>query len=432
MELNYQIKPGGSLRGTIQIPGDKSISHRAIMLGAIAEGTTCINNFLSGKDCLATLNAFRTMGVNISQAAENQIIINGVGLHGLQTPKKTIDLGNSGTSTRLLTGLLAGQNFNSCLTGDESLCKRPMARVTNPLRQMGAHIKLCDNNFPPISISGTQNLQGIHYEMPIASAQVKSSLLLAGLYTKGETIIEEPEPSRDHTERMLENFGCKIQRINNAIYLQPPIKLNATNINIPSDISSAAFFTVGASIAQGSDILLPKIGINPTRTGVITILQKMGADIQLLNQQIQSGEPIADIRVKSAVLQGIEIPTELVSLAIDEFPIVFIAAACAKGRTILRGAAELRVKESDRIQTMAAGLIRLGIQVEVLADGIVIHGGILQGGEINSYGDHRVAMAFAMAALATSDTIYIQNCVNVATSFPDFVAVARRAGLSIN
>lgn len=428
---NYIVKPGGKLTGEFTVPGDKSISHRSIILGSIAEGITKISGFLEGADCLATMHAFRAMGVEITDPIYGNLIIKGVGLNGLQVPNKIIDLGNSGTSIRLLTGLLAGQKFASTLTGDESLRKRPMARIAKPLQQMGAEIKMRDDNYPPLHISGGKKLQAINYAMPIASAQVKSGLLLAGLYANGTTIITEPATTRDHTERLLKTFGCPIEYNDHQIILKKPGQLKATELMVPADISSAAFFIVGATIATGSEILLKNIGINPTRTGVITILQMMGANIELMNRRLLGEEPVADIVVKSSQLKGIEIPLELVPLAIDEFPAIFIAAACAEGITILRGAKELRVKESDRIQVMADGLTAIGINAQTIEDGIVIHGGKIKGGKINSHGDHRIAMSFAIAGLMAQNEITIEDCANVATSFPNFVELAQQIGLQI-
>ncbi len=429
--MNYHIKPNGSLHGNIRVPGDKSISHRAMMLGAIAEGTTNVTGFLTGADCLATQAAFAAMGVKIESPQAENLIIHGVGLHGLTAPKKPLDLGNSGTSIRLLTGLLAGQKFASELTGDDSLRKRPMGRIVKPLREMGAQIDMSNHDYPPLRIHGQQTLHGIRYQMPVASAQVKSGLLLAGLYAQGETVIQESVLTRDHTERMLAAFNYPLQRENNTVRLIGQKKLTATTINIPADISSAAFFMVGAVIATGSDIVLQQVGVNPTRCGVIHILRKMGAQIELLNERVESGEPIADIHVRSSVLHGITIPKAWVPAAIDEFPAIFIAAACAEGKTILQGAEELRVKESDRIQTMVDGLKILGVNAQAQPDGVIIEGGAMQGGKINSHGDHRVAMAFAMAGLRATAEIEIIDCANVATSFPNFVKLAQQAGLEI-
>ncbi len=434
--IQFHAQPAQSVRGELQVPGDKSISHRSIMLGALAEGVTRVSHFLQGEDSLATLQAFRDMGVNIEGPDEKgDVTIHGVGMHGLKKPNKELYLGNSGTSMRLLTGLLAGQNFDCVLTGDESLSNRPMKRVAAPLALMGAAIKLEENSVPPIHISGGKKLQGIEYSMPMASAQVKSCVLLAGLFSEGVTSVIEPAPTRDHTERMLKGFGYAVEREDNVVRLQGGGKLTACEITVPSDISSAAFFLVAATIAKNSKILLKQVGINPTRTGVIDILKLMGADIQLENQQEIGGEPVADLRVRSANLQGINIPENLVPLAIDEFPAIFIAAACAEGVTRLTGAEELRVKESDRIQVMADGLTLLGIANTVFPDGIVIEGqGIkteFNGAQINSHGDHRIAMAFAMASLRATKEIIIEDCANVATSFPGFVELANGVGLEI-
>lgn len=431
MNTQFIVSPQGTLRGIHRVAGDKSISHRAIMLGALAEGITYINGFLEGEDTLCTLEAFRAMGVIIDKPAYGQVIIQGVGLHGLAAPKAPLYLGNSGTSMRLLSGLLAGQAFPVTMTGDSSLSKRPMKRVTDPLRQMGAQIETTATGTPPLQIHGQAKLQGIEYVMPVASAQVKSCLLLAGLYAQGTTCVVEPAPTRDHTERMLTGFGYPIQRTDNRICIQGGHRLQATSIDVPTDISSAAFFMVGASIAAGSDITLQHVGINPTRTGVIDILRLMGAHITLHNVREIGGEPVADIQVRASQLHGIEIPESLVPLAIDEFPVLFIAAACATGETRLTGAKELRVKESDRIQVMADGLHAVGIQAQPTEDGIIIQGGQIQGGTIDSHGDHRIAMSFTIAALQAQQPIIIQDCANVATSFPNFVVIAQEAGIKI-
>ena len=427
----FIVNPSKKLQGTLRVPGDKSISHRAIMLGALAEGITQVSGFLEGEDTLATLAAFKTMGVSIEGPYQEQVILQGVGLQGLQVPNTSLYLGNSGTSMRLLSGLMAGQAFSVEMYGDASLSRRPMRRVTEPLTTMGAKIETSDKGTPPLKIYGKQNLQGINYVMPIASAQVKSCLLLAGLYAKGITCVTEFAPTRDHTERMLTGFGYPIKQEGRCICLQGGGKLQARSIDVPTDISSAAFFMVGASIAQGSNMLLEHVGINPTRTGIINILRKMGANISLHNQRNISNEPVADIQVCASPLHGIEIPKEQVPLAIDEFPVLFIAAACAKGETILTGARELRMKESDRIQVMADGLQILGINAIPTPDGMVIRGGQIQGGVINSHGDHRIAMAFTMAALRANQTITIENCANVATSFPNFVDLSEQVGIEI-
>lgn len=431
-ELTFVVSPGGALTGQIRVPGDKSISHRSIMLGALSEGITEITGFLEGEDSLATLQAFRELGVLIEGPDNGSVRIHGVGLHGLQAPKGELYLGNSGTSMRLITGLLAGQQFDTVLTGDVSLSGRPMKRVTEPLSEMGAIIQTTDAGTAPLQIQGNGNLQGIHYQMPVASAQVKSCLLLAGLFAKGETCIIEPAPTRDHTERMLAGFGYPIERKDSTVCVKSGGRLQATRVDVPADISSAAFFMVGASIAEGSDLLLEHVGVNPTRTGVLDILKLMGARIQLLNAREIGGEPIADIRVQSSSLKGIVIPEHLVPLAIDEFPVLFIAAACAKGETILTGAEELRVKESDRIQVMADGLITLGIDAKPIPDGMIINGGKLGQGTVTSHGDHRIAMAFAIAALRSEGEITIQDCSNVNTSFPCFIETARQCGLKVN
>ena len=430
--LAFHVQPGGALRGGLRVPGDKSISHRAIMLGSLAEGVTTITGFLEGEDCLATLKAFRAMGVHIDGPQQGQVVAQGVGLRGLSAPKGPLDMGNSGTSMRLMSGLLAGQSFDTVLTGDASLTRRPMRRVTEPLTLMGAHIEATETGSAPLRIYGGQRLIGIDYPLPVASAQVKSCLLLAGLYARGVTRVTEPAPTRDHTERMLEGFGYPLRRESErTVALAGGGRLQGTVIDVPADISSAAFFLVGASIAPGSDLLLEHVGVNPTRTGVIDILRLMGANIEVLNPRLAGGEPVADLRVRHAPLRGIRIPEALVPLAIDEFPALFIAAACAEGVTVLTGAAELRVKESDRIQVMADGLNTLGIAAGPTSDGIVIQGGALSGGTLASHGDHRIAMSFAIAALRASGPITIEDCANVNTSFPGFVNLVRNAGLPI-
>ena len=431
-DLIFLANPGGSLSGPLRVPGDKSISHRSIMLGSLAEGTTEVEGFLEGEDALATIQAFRDMGVVIEGPHQGRVTVHGVGLHGLKAPPGPIYLGNSGTSMRLLAGLLAAQPFDTTLTGDASLSKRPMNRVARPLREMGAVIETAAEGRPPLTIRGGQRLSGMHYEMPMASAQVKSCLLLAGLYAADQTSVTEPAPTRDHTERMLRGFGYPVQVEGRTATVEPGHKLRSTHIEVPADISSAAFFMVAASIAEGSDVLLEHVGINPTRTGVIDILKLMGADISLQNQREVGGEPVADIRVRSAALKGIDIPEALVPLAIDEFPVLFVAAACAEGRTTLRGAEELRVKESDRIQVMADGLQTLGVKAEPTPDGIVIEGGAIGSGEVWAHGDHRIAMSFSVAALRASGPIRIHDCANVATSFPNFLALAQRAGMRVH
>lgn len=427
---NLVSKPASALKGEIKVPGDKSISHRSIIFGAIAKGTTTINGFLDGDDCMATLRAFQAMGVTIEGPDEHQVLIYGVGKHGLRKPEQVIDCGNSGTSMRLLAGLLAAQNFDSQLTGDESLLKRPMLRISKPLTEMGAAISTLDGK-PPISIKGGKKLKGIHYLMPEASAQVKSCILLAGLYAQGETCVTETGVSRNHTEMMLESFSYPVQCSENSITINSASECIGTEIFIPGDISSAAFFIVAATIVPGSEILIRNVGINATRTGIIHILLEMGADITLLNQRQQGAEWVADLQVRHAPLQGMNISPALVPLAIDEFPIIFIAAACAQGQTILHGAKELRFKESDRIAAMVDGLRALGINAQALDDGAIIEGGTLQGGTVDSLGDHRIAMSFAIAGAVAAAPITIKNCANVVTSFPLFVETAKELQLHI-
>ncbi len=429
--MHFYLEPGGKLVGSIRVPGDKSMSHRVIMLGAIAEGKTDVSGFLEGEDALSTLGAFRNMGVMISEPESGRLSIEGVGLRGLRAPTGIMDVGNSGTSIRLMAGLLAGQTFSSVLTGDQSLLRRPMARVITPLSQMGAVISSREG-CPPLEISGGRKLRGVHYELPVASAQVKSSVLLAGLFAEGFTSVVEPAPTRDHTERMLTGFGYAVEVESGSIGLEGGGTLQGTRVDIPADISSAAFFMVGASIAEGSDLVLEHVGINPTRDGVIRILKAMGADIESSNERDVGGEPVADLRIRSAPLRGIDIPVEEVPLAIDELPAILIAAACAEGVTVLRGAEELRVKESDRIASMAEGLTQLGISNTVHADGITVIGGDIGGGVIATHHDHRIAMSFAMAALRASDRIKVSDCAHVATSFPGFAELAARVGLRLD
>ena len=429
--MKFIVQNGGVLKGNIRVPGDKSISHRSIMFGSIAEGTSHIKGFLEGEDSLNTLRAFRAMGVEIEGPENGKVVVHGVGMQGLKKPEQALDVGNSGTSMRLLAGLFSGLPFDVELKGDASLSKRPMARVTNPLAEMGAVVETAAEGRPPLKISGGNQLHGINYIMPMASAQVKSCCLLAGLYAEGKTCVTEPAPTRDHTERMLTAFGVPVEVNESTMCLQGPAKLTACDIDVPADISSSAFFMVGASIAPGSDITLEHVGINPTRTGVIDILKLMGADIELLNQREAGGEPVADIRVRSAQLKGTQIPEHLVPLAIDEFPVIFVAAACAEGETVITGAEELRVKECDRIQVMAEGLQALGVDAKATDDGMIIQGGAIQSGTVHSHDDHRIAMAFSMAALCATGKIEIEDCDNVNTSFPSFVDLASNAGLDI-
>ncbi|HEX9810756.1 MAG TPA: 3-phosphoshikimate 1-carboxyvinyltransferase [Burkholderiales bacterium] len=429
--LDFRVQPGGSLNGAARVPGDKSISHRAVMLGALADGRTAVSGLLEGEDVLRTVAAFRQMGVGIEGPSGGRATIEGVGLYGLCAPNRPLDMGNSGTATRLMAGILAAQSFDSMLIGDASLMRRPMQRVVEPLSAMGASIAAAQGGRPPLRIAGGKALRGIDYRLPVPSAQVKSSILLAGLYADGETAVTEPVPTRDHTERMLRAFGYDVIVTGATARLRGGGRLRATVLAVPADISSAAFFLVGASVAPNSQLLLPDVGVNPTRTGVINILRLMGADIDVINLRTVGDEPIGDLRVSSRRLRGIRIPREQVPLAIDELPAILIAAACAEGETVLTGAEELRVKESDRIAAMAAGLKGVGIDVRETPDGMIVRGGQVRGGVVDSLGDHRIAMAFAMAGLVAQGSITVHDCKNVDTSFPGFAGLARSAGLPI-
>jgi len=440
---SFIIQPGGSLTGTLRVPGDKSISHRSVILGSLAEGTTRVSGFLEGEDSLRTLRAFQDMGVSIeytpSTALEGgSLEITGVGMHGLSAPSGPVDLGNSGTAMRLMAGVLAAQPFASSVVGDHSLHSRPMGRVIDPLGLMGAKISGDKEKRPPLNIVGGCKLKGIDYSTPVASAQIKSCLLLAGMYADGVTSIKEPGISRDHTERMLRGFGVEIESGDLNVLLRGGQQLVATDIEVPADISSAAFFLVGASIAPGSDLLLQQVGVNPTRTGIIDILRLMGADISVQNERQVAGEPVADLRVRYRKLKGIKIPPDLVPLAIDEFPALFVAAACAEGETLVTGAGELRVKETDRITAMVNGLAAMGVELEEHPDGALIQGAKagdeaarLRGATVASCDDHRIAMSLAMAAMVSREQVTVTDCANVATSFPGFSDLARQAGLDI-
>lgn len=434
MSSIFELNPSHRVAGRIRVPGDKSISHRSVMLGAIAEGITEVSGFLEGADAISTMNAFRAMGVRIDGPHAGRLSVHGVGLRGLRPSAAPLDCGNSGTSMRLLSGLLCGHGLAATLIGDASLSRRPMKRVIEPLRAMGARIDSQDGR-PPLVCATNAGLRPIRYAMPVASAQVKSALLLAGLYADGVTEVSEPAPTRDHTERMLGGFGWPVQRDGTWVRLRGPARLSATRIDVPADISSAAFFIVAAAITPGSDLTLTDVGINPTRTGVVEILRRMGADIELQAERDSGGEPIADLRIRHAPLRGIDVPAELVPLAIDEFPALFVAAACAAGRTVVRGAEELRVKESDRIAVMADGLQALGAAAVPTADGMIIdgkgEGAAFGGARIDSHGDHRIAMAFAVASLRAERPIRIDDCDNVGTSFPNFVELAQTVGIEI-
>ena len=436
----YIVGPGGRVEGEITVPGDKSISHRALMLGGIAEGVTDITGFLAGEDCLATLRALQAMGVAIERPEDEHVIVRGAGLEGLRGCAAALDMGNAGTAMRLFMGLLAPQRFGSTLIGDESLMRRPMERVAAPLRLMGADIKT-NAGRPPVEIAGGRTLRAIEYTLPVASAQVKSALLLAGLQASGRTRVTEPAPSRDHTERMLGAFGVEVLRSGAEIALEGGQELRATHIPVPADFSSAAFFLVAGCLAAEHGLLLRNVGVNPTRTGLLDLLLQMGADIRVHHASaagrsaasVATGEPVADIEVRRSRLKGIKVPEALVPLAIDEFPVFFVAAACAEGETLVRGALELRVKETDRLAAMAQGLTVLGVRNELLDDGLWIRGdGGFGGGTIDSHGDHRIAMAFAIASLRAQQPIEILDVANVATSFPGFVRLAQSVGLHID
>ncbi len=426
----YVVRPVAGVGGELTVPGDKSISHRSLMLGAIAQGRTRVRGFLQSEDCLATMRALQALGVAIEQRDANSVIIEGVGLRGLKRAGRALDMGNAGTAIRLMTGLLAGQHFDSELTGDESLRRRPMERAAVPLRQMGASIETT-GGCPPVRICGQAALSAIHYDLPVASAQVKSAILLAGLYADGLTSVSEPAVTRDHTERMLEAFGARVSVRERTCGVTGPGSLRACDIDVPGDLSSAAFFLVAGALAARGTLVLRNVGVNPTRTGMLDILRLMGASISITNERRSGGEPVADLHVERSTLRGVTVPQDLVPLAIDEFPAIFVAAACAQGVTTVTGAAELRVKESDRIGAMAEGLQRLGIEVEVLPDGMRVQGGGLRGGRIDSRGDHRIAMAFAVAGIRAEGAIEIDDVANVATSFPGFAETARGAGMDL-
>jgi 3-phosphoshikimate 1-carboxyvinyltransferase len=429
--LDWISAPAGPIRGDITIPGDKSISHRAIMLAALADGTSHIGGFLEGEDTRATAAAFGALGVAIDAPEPSRRVVHGVGLHGLSPAGAPIDCGNAGTGMRLLAGLLAGQSFDSTLTGDASLSRRPMRRVIEPLTRMGARIEAGPGDRPPLRIRGGGALHGIDYAPPVASAQVKSAVLLAGLYANGETMVREMHPTRDYTERMLAAFGWPVRFAPGRASVTGGHRLRATDVVVPADFSSAAFFIVAATLAEGSELRLGSIGLNPRRTGLLAVLRAMGADIREERKREEGGELVADLVVRSAPLRGIEVPVEHVPDMIDEFPILFVAAAAARGMTTIQGAAELRVKESDRIATMANGLRALGIRITETPDGAVIEGGRFGGGDVDSAGDHRVAMSFAVAGLVATEAIRIGDCANVATSFPGFFALSRSVGFAL-
>ncbi|HEX5354035.1 MAG TPA: 3-phosphoshikimate 1-carboxyvinyltransferase [Rhodanobacteraceae bacterium] len=430
--LDWLASPAHGLHGELIVPGDKSISHRAVMLAALADGASRITGFLEGEDTRATARIFAQMGVRIDAPSPGERVVHGAGLHGLHAPAEPLDCGNSGTAMRLLCGVLAGQAFGSELVGDASLSKRPMRRVTDPLTTMGARVETAEGGTPPLHVHGGRPLRGIEYASPISSAQVKSALLLAGLYAEGETTVTEPHPTRDYTERMLAAHGWPITFGSRSAKLSGGHALHAIDIDVPADFSSAAFFIVAATMVPGSELILRNIGMNSRRTGLLHVLRAMGADIVEENRREAGGEPVADLMVRHAPLRGIEVAEEHVADMIDEFPILFVAAAGAEGVTTIRGVAELRVKESDRIAVMATGLRVLGARIEETPDGAVIEGGHLHGGTVDSHGDHRCAMAFTIAAAVARGDVTIHDCANVATSFPDFLKLAQGCGLAVH
>ena len=434
MTQRYEARPAARVAGELEVPGDKSISHRALMLAGIAEGRSEVRGFLPSEDCLATLAAMRSLGVTIERPAADRVFVDGAGLRGLSAPTAALDMGNAGTAMRLFTGLLCAQRFDATLVGDASLMKRPMERVAQPLRTMGADVRTTDGT-PPVRIVGGRRLHGIDYRLPVASAQVKSAILLAGVYAEGATTVSSPAISRDHSERMLRGFGATVEVDGLRVRLEPPARLEAQRLQVPGDFSSAAFFIVAGLIAADpAGLLIRNVGVNPSRTGLLTILRAMGAEIEVLDVRDEASEPVADLRVHRSALRGIAVPKDWVPLAIDELPVLFVAAAGAHGETVVTGAEELRVKESDRIAAMSAGLRAIGVEHEALPDGMRIAGAgdaPWNGGVVDSHGDHRVAMSFAVASLRARAPIDIRDVANVATSFPGFVDRARAVGLDV-
>ena len=428
---SFSVAGKCAFSGSIRIPGDKSISHRAVILASLADGRSVIHDLLESADVLATITAFRRLGVRMEGPKDSTLRIDGVGLRGLSAPGGILDMGNSGTAMRLMAGVLAGQNFPATLVGDRSLSQRPMERIIDPLTRMGADIGSSVDGTPPLEIRPVDKLRGLDYSVPIPSAQVKSAVLLAGLYASGTTCVRESAVTRDHTERMLVGFKYSGYLYDHPAMLDGGGSLSACDVIVPGDLSSAAFFLVGATISEGSSVRLENIGVNRTRSGILEILESMGADIRLESNRMICGEEVADLVVRYSPLHGISIDPKLVSRSIDEFPAIAIAAACAKGSTTIRGAEELRVKETDRIKAIVKGLRALGIQVVELEDGMVITGGELYGGEVNSCQDHRIAMAFSVAGAATKGNVHIEDCDNVETSFPNFVTEAAGSGLNI-
>jgi 3-phosphoshikimate 1-carboxyvinyltransferase len=432
---NFAVRPAPRVSGMMTVPGDKSISHRSLMLSGLASGTSEVTGFLASEDCLATLNAMRALGVSIDCLSSTHVIVHGAGLRGLKGAAHALDMGNAGTAMRLFAGLLAPQEFSSTLIGDASLMKRPMERVAKPLREMGADVRTQEGR-PPVDIRGGRRLHGVDYTMPVASAQVKSAILLAALYADGPTTVTAPAICRDHSERMLLSCGVRLTSAGLSSTVYPPQRLESQRLNVPGDFSSAAFFIVAGLLGAANDgLLIQNVGLNPTRTGLLDILRSMGGHIDIVNAHESGAEPVADLRVHASELEGLEVPAAMVPLAIDELPVLFIAAACARGETVVTGAEELRVKESDRIAAMSAGLESLGVIHQVLPDGMRIQGRpggpAFGGGEIDSHGDHRVAMSFSVASLRAAKPILIRDVANVATSFPGFVGMARSVGLDV-
>lgn len=431
MSEQYIVDPSNNISGTISVPGDKSISHRSLILLSISSGEAKISGLLESDDCLATLKIFRTLGVSIIKNIDGSYYINGKGAYGLKEASSDLNCGNSGTSMRLLSGLMCGQKFASRLIGDSSLSSRPMKRISSPLGMMGANIKLSKNDTAPINIIPVEKLIPIVYKMPIDSAQIKSSIILASLYTKGKTNIIENVATRDHTENMINYLGGSIENTNNKITINPENKLISKDVDVPGDISSAMFIIVGCLISEKSEVIIKNVGLNSLRTGGIEILKLMGAEIEFSNLKNYGPEKVGDILVRSSKLKGIEIPRKYIASAIDEFPILFIAAASASGKTILKNAEELKYKESNRLSVMSKGLLKCNINNSLYDDGIEITGGKISGATIDSYGDHRIAMAFAIAGLISKDPIIILNTENVSTSFPGFFSLIKDMGLKI-
>ncbi|MEL6208943.1 MAG: 3-phosphoshikimate 1-carboxyvinyltransferase, partial [Pseudomonadota bacterium] len=426
----YRVTPGGVLRGTIDVPGDKSISHRSLMFTSIARGESLIENLLESEDCLATRDALLALGAHIVREGPGRYRVQGI--EQLADPENTIDCGNAGTGMRLLTGLLVGQKINATLVGDESLMRRPMRRIADPLNAMGAEVRTADSGRPPVEVHASDRLKSSVHTLSVASAQIKSAIILAGLGANGVTEVTEPHRSRDHTERLLAGFGLALDVDDLTVRLEGPQRLNACNVRVPADPSSAAFFAVAATLCPGSDLTLRAVGINPTRSGFLDVLDRMGARIERSAVTHVGGEPVCDLRIRSAPLRGIDVPEAWIARTIDEFPVLFVAAAAASGVTRVRGAHELRVKETDRLAVMADGLEACGVRCALYDDGIDVHGGAITGAEVSSGGDHRIAMAFAVAGIIADRPMTVHDTANVATSFPGFAALAQKAGWRVD